>query len=534
MSVKVKIDGVEYEANEGELLIDLAARNGIDIPHFCYHPGLGPDGNCRMCQVEFLSDRGNRLGISCKAVVMDGMDVSTKSEAALRARASVEEFLLLNHPLDCPICDKAGECTLQNYYMEHDLEDSRQNFTRFKKDKAVDIGPPMVLDQERCVLCDRCVRFLRDVAGDEQLFIAGRGHSAYITPFPGKEVDSAYSLNTVDICPVGALTAKDFRFASPTWYLRNTNTVCTTCSRGCSMQLQVHRNFTDKAGEHRDRIMRFRPRHNPDVNKYWACDEGRLNYKFVNQNRVDNALVRRGDDVYPGSLEEAIAETRSLLGFEGAGKVANPAANATIVVSASASLEEMFLAGRLAELLGSKAVAARHCADGVDDNVLRRADRHANAAGAKLLGMDVVDLRADAGAVATDGVLIAIGFNNEISRGLLDAAAKAKRVVAITGCETELSVRADVVIPGVTWAEKDGLVVNFEGHLQRLRAGVRPRGVSDWEVLDTLIASIQGTEPVKMIGHVRKAMQESVDVLAEVNVVNVGAAGVRLSGQPVG
>jgi len=537
MSVKVKIDGVEFEANEGELLIDLAARNGIDIPHFCYHPGLGPDGNCRMCQVEFLSDRGNRLGISCKAVVSEGMDVATKSKPALRARASVEEFLLLNHPLDCPICDKAGECTLQNYYMEHDLEESRQNFTRFKKDKAVDIGPTMVLDQERCVLCDRCVRFLRDVAGEEQLFIAGRGHSAYITPFPGKEVDSAYSLNTVDICPVGALTAKDFRFASPTWYLRNTNTVCTTCSRGCSMQLQVHRNFTDKAGEHRDRVMRFRPRHNPDVNGYWACDEGRLNYKYVNQNRIDRARVRRGDDVYPGALEEAIAEVRALLGYEGAGKVDNPAsAKAVIVASANATLEEMFLADRLAGLLGTKARVARHCADGAEDKLLRRADHHANVAGARLLGLEVVDLRSNAGAVAdigADTVLITVGFNSAVSKGVLDAAATAKRVIAITGCETELSARAQVVVPGVTWAEKDGLIVNFEGHLQRLRAGVRPRGVSDWEVLDTLIASIQGTEPVKMIGHVRKAMQESVEALAEINVVNVGAAGVRLSGQPV-
>jgi NADH-quinone oxidoreductase subunit G len=302
------------------------------------------------------------------------------------------------------------------------------------------------------------------------------------------------------------------------------------------MQMQVHRNFTDKAGDYRDRIMRFRPRHNPDVNGYWACDEGRLNYKFVNQNRIDQTRVRRGDDDYTGSLEEGIAEMRALLGMERTGRVEPPRARAAVVTSASATLEEMYLAGRLAGLLGAKAFVALHCADGVDDHLLRRADRHANVAGAKLLGMELVDLRQGAGAVGEavgDGVLIAIGFNTEIAKGLLEAASGAKRVIAVTGCETELSQRADVVVPGATWAEKDGLIVNFEGHLQRLRAGVRPRAASDWEVLDTLIASIQGTEPVKMIGHVRKALQESAPWLADVNVVNVGAAGVRLSGQPV-
>jgi len=282
MSVKVTINGKEYEANDGELLIDLCHRNGIEIPHFCYHPGLGPDGNCRMCQVEYVSDRGSRLGISCNAVVTDGMEVLTDSDKVKKARASVEEMLLLNHPLDCPICDKSGECTLQDYYMAHDLQDGRQDFVRFRKEKAQVIGPTLVLDQQRCVLCDRCVRFLRDVAGDEQLYIAGRGHKAYITTFPGQEVTSPYSLNTVDLCPVGALTSRDFRFGSATWFLKTTPSVCTTCSRGCSMEVQSKHN----------KIYRMRPRHNPGVNGYWMCDEGRLNYKFVNDNRIARPAIK--------------------------------------------------------------------------------------------------------------------------------------------------------------------------------------------------------------------------------------------------
>jgi NADH-quinone oxidoreductase subunit G len=287
MSVNVTINGKPYEANEGELLIDLCHRNGIEIPHFCYHPGLGPDGNCRMCQVEFVSDRGNRLGISCNAVVSDGMEVLTDSDAVKQARASVEEMLLLNHPLDCPICDKSGECTLQDYYMAHDLQEGRQDFVRHRKAKAEVIGPTLVLDQQRCVLCDRCVRFLRDIAGEEQLYIAGRAHEAYITTFPGKEVTSPYSLNTVDLCPVGALTSRDFRFGSATWFLEKAPSVCTTCSRGCSMEIQSNRNT----------IYRMRPRHNPEVNGYWMCDEGRLNYQFVNENRITHPTIRRGGDV---------------------------------------------------------------------------------------------------------------------------------------------------------------------------------------------------------------------------------------------
>jgi len=544
MSIKVRIDGIDYDAEQGELLIDLCHRVGIDIPHFCYHPGLGPDGNCRMCQVEFVSERGSRLGISCNAVVADGMEVLTRSESAMRARASVEEFLLLNHPLDCPICDKAGECTLQNYYMEHDLEESRQNFTRVRKHKAVDIGPTMILDQERCVLCDRCVRFLRDIAGEEQLYIAGRGHNAYITTFPGKEVTSPYSLNTVDICPVGALTSKDFRFASPTWYLKNTPTVCTTCSRGCSMQLQVHRNFTDKPGIHRDRIMRFRPRHNPDVNAYWACDEGRLNYRWVNERRIDEPFIRRGEEKITASLEEAISEMRRLMGFTPVGKAdLTSGAPVTLLLSANATLEEMYTASRLGEAMGARAWVARHCPNGADDDLLRRADHHANARGATLMGLTVLDLQGDAAqaaaapvreALGTTGVLVCVGFHTEIPAALVALADSASHTIALSGCESALTEKADLVVPGLTWAEKDGLVVNFEGHLQRLKMGVQPRGTSEWMVLDRLLSSLSGDAKTDMIAYVRKSIEESVEAFSGLNLVNVGARGVRLSGQPVG
>ena len=533
MPVNVIIDGKKIEAREGALLIDVCAENGINIPHFCYHPGLGPDGNCRMCQVDFVGPRGNRLGISCKTVVTDGMEVLTQSDAARRARASVEEMLLLNHPLDCPICDKAGECTLQNYYMEHDLQNGRQDFTRFKKDKAKDIGPTLVLDQERCVLCDRCVRFLRDVAGDEQLYIAGRGHEAYITTFPGQDVTSPYSLNTVDLCPVGALTSKDFRFHSATWFLKNTNSVCTTCARGCSMQIQTKK----------DQVYRMRPRHNPDVNGYWACDEGRVNYKFVNQDRIARPFVRRAPDgaLYPCSGEEAIAEMRQLLGFKPAGQIDAPAGRRSVVLlSATCTLEEMFLFQHLAkECLNAPLFVVRHIPDGVTDRLLRRSDKHPNAKGAEMLGLRVVDLQAgaDAGAIGnalgTDAVLVAVGFNTHVD-AIAPLVASAKKVVAISACQSPLTERADLVIPGLTFAEKDGLVVNFEGHVQQLRPALEAHGETEWRIADTLISSLLGTARHEFVTQVRKAIQDTAPAFAGVNLVKIGPTGVRVSAQAVG
>jgi len=547
MSVKVTIDGREYEAREGELLIDVCRRNGIDIPHFCYHPGLGPDGNCRMCQVEFVTERGGRLGISCKAVVTNGMQVLTQSEPVKRARASVEEMLLLNHPLDCPICDKAGECTLQNYYMGHDLKASRQDFERFKKEKALDIGPTLILDQERCVLCDRCVRFLRDVAKDEQLYIAGRGHEAYITTFPGQGVTSPYSLNTVDLCPVGALTAKDFRFASATWFLHTAPSVCTTCARGCSIDVQSKRS----------RIHRMRPRYNPNVNGYWMCDEGRLNYKFANENRYHHPLCRRGGERYPATHEEAVADVCRLLGLAPGGRHERSSGlRVLVLVSATCTLEEMFLAKRLAkEVLAAPVFAVRHVPDGIEDRLLRRADRHPNTKGAELLGLAVVDFTGvtDEQVVSSleatlgeRGILFCVGFNYEISASMERLVTRAAGIITLCACQTSLSEKADVVIPGLTFAEKDGLLVNFEGHVQQLQVALdrsptfapaaqkvrnAPHPKSDWRILADLLVLLGGEANIQSITQVRKAMERSEPAFGGVDLNRVGVLGLRLAGQ---
>lgn len=529
MSVNIIINGKKIQAREGARVIDVCREIGIDIPNFCYHPGLGPDGNCRMCQVDFVGPRGPKLGISCKTTVSEGMEVLTESDAAKRARASVEEMLLLNHPLDCPICDKAGECTLQDYYMQHDLQPGRQDFTRFKKEKAKDIGPTMILDQERCVLCNRCVRFLRDVAHEEQLYIAGRAHEAYITTFPGREVTSPYSLNTVDLCPVGALTAKDFRFGTATWFLKNTNSMCTTCARGCSMQIQTWKN----------QVYRMRPRENPAVNGFWACDEGRINYQFVNHDRIVTPYIRRGTERLECSLVEAVAEMRTLLGFKAAGQIDRPSATKVVVLaSATCTVEEMFLLKRLAqESLNAPVYVARHIPDGVDDHLLRRADKHPNARGAEMLGLRVVDLARGAAAdiqkqLGDDGVLLTIGFNTHVE-AIAPLFRAAARVIALSGCASALTEAAHLVVPGRTFAEKDGIVVNFEGHAQLLRPALDTRAEHEWRIVDALITSLTGVTGHPSIAHVRNAIQNGVPAFAGVDLQKLGLLGVRIAGQPV-
>jgi NADH-quinone oxidoreductase subunit G len=380
------------------------------------------------------------------------------------------------------------------------------------------------------VLCDRCVRFLAEVAGDPQLYIAGRAHTAFITTFPGQEVTSPYSLNTVDLCPVGALTAKDFRFAAPTWYLKNTPSVCTTCARGCSFQIQ------GKDGK----IRRMRPRHNPDVNGYWACDEGRLNYKFVNENRITSPRIRRGEETFEASQEEAIAEMRQLLGFAPAGKVEERGSkNVFFLASCHCTLEELSQLKKLSGGLDATLVAVRHVTDGIDDNLLRRADKHPNAKGAELLGIDVVDLQRDDAAldgVGDDTVLITVGFNTDVPPALIAAAEKCAKVVALAACETDLSRRADLVVPGLTFAEKDGLGVNFQGHVQRLRPALDPAfaAESEWKIVEALMASIDGSEREEFISSIRRAIAGGEAAFGGLDLVNIGATGVRVSAQTVG
>jgi NADH-quinone oxidoreductase subunit G len=261
----VEIDGTKVEVADGQTVIQAADRAGIEIPHYCWHPGLSISGNCRMCLVEI--EKSPKLQIACNTRVTDGMVVHTTSEKTKTAQKAVLEFLLINHPIDCPVCDQAGECKLQEYYMDYDRQRSRMPLEdKVHKGKAIPIGQHVMLDQERCILCARCTRFCDEVTKTSELGIFERGDHSRIELAHGKTLDNPYSINVVDICPVGALTNREFRFKARVWYLERTDSVCGACANGCNMEIY-----------HREgRIFRFQPRANMDVNDYWMCDAGRL------------------------------------------------------------------------------------------------------------------------------------------------------------------------------------------------------------------------------------------------------------------
>src|SRR5580693_775030 len=334
--IKVKVDGREIEVPRltadwsGKLtpttMIQACTLAKVEVPHYCYHPKLPVVGNCRMCLVEYGTPalgpdrkpitnpdgtakiaKSPRPAIACATPISPGMEIYTNTPGVKQMREGVLEFLLINHPLDCPICDQAGECKLQEYSVDYGQSASRFVEPKVHKPKAVDLGPRIVLDDERCILCTRCIRFTKDIVGDDALGIVNRGSYNTLTAYPGKAFDNNYTLNTVDICPVGALTSKDFRFKMRVWFLKETKSVCTSCATGCNVVM----------GSREEKIFRYEPRQNDAVNSCWMCDSGRLNYKWIGaENRLTE--VRRKADgksektVWTTALKEIAAKLNAV------------------------------------------------------------------------------------------------------------------------------------------------------------------------------------------------------------------------------
>ncbi|MBP1742170.1 MAG: ferredoxin [Deltaproteobacteria bacterium] len=404
---KIKINGRELEVAEGITILEAALSNGIYIPHFCYHPHLSVSGNCRMCLVD-VKPGPPKLSISCATTVAEGMEIETENEKVRAARAAVMEFILKNHPLDCPICDQAGECTLHEYYMKYDLKPSRLPLPedKVRKQKRRRLGKHLVLDSERCILCTRCIRFVRQVSGDDCLGMIKRSDRMEITTFPGKTVDNPYSLCLTDACPVGAWTSADFRFKQRVWFLKPCESICPHCSRGCNIWID-HR---------REEAFRIRPRVNLQVNKSWACDEGRLNYHLINDDRLTVPLVNKGEGQKEGSWREALKFAAGLL--EEAGE------NLSVILSASLSLEE------------GKAVLA----------LFRE------SLGATLL------------------VLFETLGSAPLPEGIPDPA------IVVSPSLTPAAKAAKVALPVVSYAESAGTVVNSMGVSQSYSPALKPKG----------------------------------------------------------
>ncbi|MFN8545648.1 MAG: molybdopterin-dependent oxidoreductase [Candidatus Binatia bacterium] len=486
----VDIDGRCITVEDGVTVIQAAERLGIEIPHYCWHPGLSISGNCRMCLVEI--EKQPKLQIACNTRVTDGMKVFTQSEKTKVAQKSVLEFLLLNHPIDCPICDQAGECKLQEYYMDFDRQKSRIPLPeKVHKGKAIPIGPLVMLDQERCILCARCTRFLDEVTKTSELAIFERGNHNRIDLAPGRTLDNPYSGNVVDICPVGALTSRDFRFRARVWYLERAESICGACATGCNIEIY-----------HREgRIFRFQPRPNPDVNQYWMCDAGRLScHTLQGEGRLMQPLVRGGEGFLSSTWPQAIGATASRLAD--LAKVHGPGA-VGIVVSAQASNEEIFLLRRLAMRLGARLVAVAWSPAGAfHDELLIRADKNPNTTGLVLQGLSPAGGVEDLLAAVDRREVRALLVHRTDLASWGDAARvhavleNVPGLIVLDSEAREVARFADIVLPIGTYAESEGTFTNHASRVQRFHAAVPAPGEAraGWLVLDELLARLEGRE----------------------------------------
>ena len=479
------INDQEVTVETGTPVIDAAEKLGIYVPRYCYHPGLSLAGSCRMCLVEI--ENIPPLQISCYTVVQDGMKVYTDSPRVRQARQAMLEFLLSDHPLDCPVCDQSGECDLQNFYMDFGRYDSRFVENKVKKKKAFQIGPHVMLDQERCILCTRCTRFTEEVSKSDELGVFNRGGRSVIDLYPGKTLDNPYSGNVIDICPVGALTEREFRFQCRVWYLETQDSICNGCARGCNISIHFNTSRSHKAGG--KRVMRIKPRHNPEVNKWWICDAGRFGYEFIDQNRIERPAVRGASGLqtveWEAALETAAQTIAEALEAEGPDSIG-------VIVSPQLSNEDLLLARELfVEKLKLTNLALENPWEpkGPEDDFLRRADMNPNTRGAKDIGFS--GSASKLLEKASEGQIKVLyifwhSFDTSEASALLE---NSDVSVIFHGANWNPTAElAHVVLPGVTHAEKDGTFTNFEGRIQRFKQALLPVGeaMADSEILSRL------------------------------------------------
>lgn len=477
--VKIYIDDKPVEVKEGTTILSAAEQEGIPIPHLCYHPSLIPEGSCRMCLVEI--EGMPKLELACSTQVREGMKIWTRSERVIEARKEVLELLLAEHPLDCPICDKAGECKLQDYYEQYGLFDSQFKELKEKREKKIIIGKSLILDRERCILCTRCVRFLREVTKTQELGVFNRGIHSEISTYDGELVNNNYSGNLVEICPVGAITDLDFRFQIRSWFLQKGDSICPRCSRGCNITIEYHPGFARIP--RKKRVYRITSRENPQVNDFWICDLGRYGYSYLNENRIEAFLSNneRGRLNWDEAFQYLVQEIKRLYHKKKTSRIA-------LILNSWLTNEELFLARKIfQDDLKMERVFVIDPPQGEEDALLLTSERTPNRKGAQEVGFDFKSFNLEELSNKTDMVII-------FGEYILDQFGGGDIKTAFQGVETkilfsskdnELVPLVDMAFPTAVIAEKAGSLTNFQGRIQSFESALEPLGVSrpEWQVL---------------------------------------------------
>jgi len=518
----LSVDGNLIEAREGEPLLQAMLNAGMDIPHYCYHPKLTIDGSCRLCQVRI--EGIPKLQISCNTPVKDGMVVHASDPEVALARRGVEELLLLNHPLDCPICDKAGECWLQNYAMRFGSRFSRTTDPRHKREKRLDIGERMLLDQERCILCRRCVRFCREISKTGELHIFDLGDRSVLDIYD-RRLDNDYSMCTADVCPVGALETKDFHHKIRVWFLEETASVCPSCSNGCNIMLCTYKN----------RIWRLIPRRNDEVNQTWMCDAGRLNYGFVmDRARLLMPKVAQADGLAEADWEVAISRAAAELD---AFRKQHGGKTFGALVSPHLTNEENYRFGELIRALGveRRAMAVR---TGKFDDFLIRPEKAGNARGARELGLvsgkndGLPELLAACEAGEIRGLYLCGDDLLELvdAQRLTGILQRMELLIAHSLKLPPMFARAAVVFPTTTFAEKDGTFTNHAGRVQRIHKALQlPAGwLTDGEIFTGILNHLESRQERFELPRIWESMALNRTAFAQLRFEDIDPNGVPL------
>jgi NADH-quinone oxidoreductase subunit G len=542
--VNVQIDGVWHQFPKGMRMIEACRAAKLNVPYYCYHPKLSVPGNCRMCMVQMgmpprpaPGQEPTRDGygyepigwmprpvISCANTVSENMGIRTTGELVEKCREGVMEFLLINHPLDCPICDQAGECRLQEQSVQHGRGVSRFVDMKVKKPKNVEIGPRIRLDDERCIMCSRCVRFMDEVAGDPVLGFTQRGTHTTLTVHPGRLLDSNYSLNTADICPVGALTSNDFRFQMRVWFLKETPSIDMNCGTGTNIVIWTRGN----------KVHRITPRLNDEVNSAWMPDAHRLNFHYIDStSRLTEPLAKSvgvsptifQSTSWPTAISEAAARLK-----------ATPAAQTAIIASGRMTNEELFLTRALAAEIGTDLLALVP-RSGEADHLLVAADRNPNTTGAALIlgsenpysGLASIRDRVRDGSVKS---LIVLGEDLITDAGFTaDDLKKLDFLLQTSVSANPTADHAHIVLPSASFAEKRGSMVNLSGRLQRLNRAIELPGHAhdDWEILRDLLLALTGDKnEAHHIEDIFKAIAENVAAFKGLTLSKIGHQGTQI------